>query len=142
MRTHHLHPDHGAFSCEASTLVSLHCRCLMSKGVLNYDKWSSLVDSDDEHDTGKVKPLLESTKGGAQRDADASVAERFSTYLRRHLRNEYPISKRQMAARFIGAQHRGSAYSNIFRYNDICSFAARVRQSLLVCSRQASACFR
>ena len=98
---------------------------------LSYDKWNTIVDSDDEaNPSGAVEPLLESIKNNAQRDADAAVAERFTGYLREHLKKEYPLAKRKLAALFVGAQHRGSAASNIFRYNDICGFVARVRARL------------
>ena len=105
----------------------------MSSRPLNYDKWDHLDDSDDEKAGGegsRVEPLLESTKQNSQRDADAAVAERFTVYIRQHLKKEYPLAKRKLAAQFVGAQHRGEASSNIFRYNDICSFFARFNDEL------------
>ncbi|KAL1530005.1 hypothetical protein AB1Y20_000931 [Prymnesium parvum] len=100
--------------------------------ALNYDKWDHIDDSDDEARASdkRVQPLLESTKQQQQRDADAAVAERFAAYLRKHLKQEYPLAKRKLAAQFIGAQHRGESVSNIFRYNDICSFVARYSDEL------------
>jgi hypothetical protein len=110
---------------------------LMSKvGTLNYDKWSNIIDSDDEADSGKVEPLLDSQKVDAQRDADAAVTDRFITYLRKHLKKDYALAQRKLVARFVGVQHRGTQASNIYRYNDICGFAARVRPSVKPCPRQ------
>ena len=101
----------------------------MSGNTLNYDKWDHIDDSDDELNQTS-QPVLESTKSLAQREADAAVAARFTGYMRRHLKKEYSLAERQLAAQFIGAQHRGEAFSNIYRYNDICSFMARYADEL------------
>eukprot|EP00966_Prymnesium_polylepis_P069553 1616922-Prymnesium_polylepis.1 len=99
--------------------------------ALNYDKWDHIDDSDDESSkNSKVEPLLESTKQNAQRASDAAVAERFTVYLRQHLKKEHPLAKRKLAAQFVGAQHRGEASSNIYRYNDICAFLSRYGDEL------------
>ena len=99
---------------------------------LSYSKWDRFEDSDEDtgaagdEANGRVNPLLSANKAQQQHEADAAVAERFVVYLRQHLKKEYPLSLRKLAARFIGAQHRGTLSSNIYRYNDIVAFAARV----------------
>lgn len=95
---------------------------------LSYSRWDDLHDSDDEP-AGSRRPLLRSEKGRGQLEADAAVSFRFSSHLDAHLRH-FPKERRELAAKFIGAQHRGEESSNIYRYSDICAFLTRFAPDL------------
>ena len=85
--------------------------------ALSYSKFDHIVDSDDEDNESKARPLLIDKQRHLERDAE--LTQRFTAHLREHLKSKYPVAHRKLVARFIAISDRGAERSNVYRYSDM-----------------------